>query len=107
MEECVYLPEHLQQRWSNVPSELESLDEYLCPVLNWLRDTAQPGDYVLIQGDFGAVYTAVTFALEHSLIPVYATTRRNVVETHLPNSKVQVQRIFEHVRFREYQHYLW
>lgn len=100
--EFVPLPNALQQRWSNVPPELESLDDHLRPVLDWLRATAQPGDYVLAQGDFGVVYMAVTFALAHGLIPVYATTRRNVQETGLPDDKVQVQRVFEHVRFRMY-----
>lgn len=102
VEEFVSLPDHLQQRWSNVPAELESLDEHLRPVLEWLDEHGNPGDYALIQGDFGAVYAAVTFALARGLIPVYATTRRNVVETRLPDGKVQMQRVFEHVRFRVY-----
>ena len=101
--EFIGLPDDLQTRWSNVPPELESLDEHLRPLLDWLSDTASPGDYLLAQGDFGAVYATVHFALEHDLIPIYATTRRQVYENALPDGKVQIERVFEHVRFRRYQ----
>ncbi len=101
--EFVSLPEDLQARWSEVPPGLERIDDHLQPALNWLAEQAQPGDYVLVQGDFGAIYAAVSFALEHRLIPVYATTQRNVVETRLPDGKVQVQRTFQHVRYRRYE----
>ncbi len=97
------LPKDLQQRWSNVPPELATLDEHLQPVLDWLRDQARPGDYVLIQGDFGAVYRAVRFALEHGLTPLYATTTRRVKETRLPDGQVESHRVFQHVRYRKYE----
>ncbi len=100
--EFVSLPEDLQARWSEVPPELERLDEHLQPIFDWLLEKAQTDDYLLVQGDFGAIYLTVSFALEHELVPVYATTQRNVVETRLPDGTVQVQRTFQHVRFRKY-----
>ena len=103
VEEILPLPEDLQQRWSNVPPELTTLDEHLQPVLDWLRDQARPGDYVLIQGDFGAVYRAVCFALEHGLTPLYATTVRRVKEMRLPDGRVESTRVFQHVRYRRYE----
>ncbi len=102
--EFVSLPEELQARWSDVPPDLECIDEHLRPVLDWLAKQAQSGDYVLIQGDFGAIVLAVAFAQQQNLVPVYATTARKVVETRLPDGKVNVQRTFQHVRFRKYRH---
>ena len=100
--EFVSLPEDLQARWSEVPPELERLDEHLQPIFDWLLEKAQTSDYVLVQGDFGAIYLTVSFTLKHEFVPVYATTARKVVETRLPDGKVQVQRVFQHVRYRMY-----
>ncbi len=100
----ISLPEHLQARWSNVPPHLESIDDHLRPILDWLGEQTQPGDYVLVQGDFGAVYLSVIYAFAVGLIPLYATTERQVVEIPQPDGSVQVQRTFRHVRFRKYAH---
>lgn len=97
------LPEELQQRWSNVPPDLETIHAHIQPILDWLRAQAHPGDYVLIQGDFGAVYRAVCFAQEHGLTPLYATTTRRVKETRLPDGRVESTRVFQHVRYRRYE----
>lgn len=103
VEEFVALPEELQARWSNVPPELASIVDHVRPVLDWLGAQARPGDYVLAQGDFGAVYLAITFAVQHGFIPVYATTERQATEIPQPDGTVQVQRTFRHVRYRRYQ----
>jgi hypothetical protein len=102
IEKFVALPEELQPLWSDVPPELESIVDHVRPVLEWLGARARPGDYVLAQGDFGAVYLAVTYAEQHGFIPVYATTKRQAIETPQPDGTVQVQRTFRHVRFRTY-----
>lgn len=101
--EFMALPPELQAIWSDVPPEIEYIADHLQPVLHWLTQQAQPGDVVLIQGDFGAVYLTVRWALQRRLIPVYATTRREVVETALPDGSIQKQSRFQHVRFRRYE----
>ena len=98
----VALPPSVQVLWSDIPPDAETLTAHLQPVLNWLTATAQPGDYVLVQGDFGAVYAAVTAALQHDLIPIYATTARRTLEIRQPDGSIQIQRVFRHVRFRRY-----
>ena len=100
--EFIALPEALQARWSNIPPEIAAIQEHLRPVFDWLGAQSQAGDYVLAQGDFGAVFLTVEFARMHGLIPVYSTTRRQVVETTLPDGTVQAQHTFQHVRYREY-----
>ena len=97
------LPEDLQQRWSNVPPDLPEVASHVQPILNWLQGEAKPGDLVLIQGDFGATYTAVSFCFRHQLVPIYATSKReHREEPQQDGSVVQVHR-FNHVQFREYK----
>jgi hypothetical protein len=101
----VRLPADLQARWSAVPPDADRIDAHLQPVLDWLAAQARPGDYVLAQGDFGAIFLAVTFALGRGLRPIYATTARQVRETRRPDGQVEVQRVFRHARFRPYMPY--
>jgi hypothetical protein len=96
------LPGELQRRWGQIPPELPGLQDYLAPLTDWLARQAQPGDYVLIQGDFGATYLMVRFALEYGLIPVYATTRREAHEMVQPDGSVRLTHTFRHQQFRRY-----
>ena len=102
VKDIISLPGYLQNRWSDFPPGLKTINEHLRPILVWLSEQAVAGDYVLIQGDFGAVYLSVTFAFEIGLIPLYATTERHVVELPQPDGSVQVRRRFRHVCFRKY-----
>lgn len=92
----------LSRRWANIPPEAPSLRPWLQPICDWLAAQAQAGDYALIQGDFGACYLLVRFALERNLIPVYATTERHAREEWLADGRVKLEHTFEHVRFRRY-----
>lgn len=98
----VSLPNDLQMVWSNIPSEIESLKEYLIPFRNFLTENSEYEDVVLIQGDFGAVYQMVNFAKDLGLKAVYATTTR-VIEEVVIDDKTVKKSIFEHRRFREYE----
>ncbi len=48
--------DELQRRWSQVPPEIDELTTWLTPLFAWLAQVARLGDYVLIQGEFGAVF---------------------------------------------------
>jgi hypothetical protein len=82
--------------------DLAKIGPVLAPLRDWLTATAHPGDFVLIQGDFGAAYLMVNFALEKGLIPIYSTTRRSVEEERLSDGSVKLVRRFRHERFRIY-----
>ena len=58
------LPPDLKEKWRQVPPALPRIKDYLRPVMEWLGARAEKGDYVLIQGDFGACFIMVNFALE-------------------------------------------
>jgi hypothetical protein len=95
-------PDRVRDLWAKVPPEIPTLDEHLAPVRAWLREHARPGDPVLIQGDFGATWLMVRFALETGLVPVYSTTRRSAVQEPQPDGSVRLIHHFRHVRFRNY-----
>jgi len=100
VDKFIYLPKNLQKIWSEIPPELDSLDEYLNKIKHFIK-SANKGDYVLIQGDFGAVYHMVNFAKELGLIPIYATTKRESIELKQGN-KIIKKSIFKHIKFRKY-----
>jgi len=99
--EFVSLPKDLQNLWSNIPPELEKLDEYLKPLKAYVQTHISKDDIVLIQGDFGATCKLVSFVKALGTKAVYATTKREVIETY-HDKKVVKQSVFKHVRFREY-----
>ena len=101
LEEFVSLPKELQMLWSSVPSDLEDLNDYLEPLKSYLKSELKKGDMVLVQGDFGATFSMVSFIYELGFKAVYATTKRNVVEREV-DGKVIKTSVFEHVKFREY-----
>ncbi|MEO1927266.1 MAG: CRISPR-associated protein Csx20 [Nautiliaceae bacterium] len=100
IEEFVYLPENLQKIWSNIPPEIEDIKPLLEDIKQFLRENANSGDVVLIQGDFGAVVGMVEF-VRNWLIPIYATTKRVSKEIEKDGKIVKVSE-FKHVRFRKY-----
>jgi hypothetical protein len=95
-------PLELRRRWANIPPEIPGLRPLLRPLNEWLAEHAHPGDFVLIQGDFGACYLLVRFALGRDLIPIYATTERHAREQHLDDGRIKLEHTFDHVRFRRY-----
>ena len=101
IESFVKLPDDLQQLWSNIPPHIEELSVYLDPLKAYIRNNAQEGDVVLIQGDFGGCYEMVNFIKSLNLMAVHSTTTRDVVEKTV-NGKVEKFSRFEHVIFRLY-----
>jgi hypothetical protein len=97
-----FFPEELRNVWSKVSPQLEGIDEWIEPIRGWVAENSTEGDYMLIQGDFGATYLMVLFAMQRGLIPVYSTTDREAVEELGPEGSVKLVHRFRHVRFRRY-----
>lgn len=95
-------PPELLALWSQLPPDAPSLIPVLLPVFQWLARTGRKGDFVLVQGDFGATFLVVQKALSLGLIPLYSTTCREAVE-QVCGDKVQLTHQFRHVRFRQYE----
>jgi hypothetical protein len=101
VKEIYHLPEDLKVLWSHIHPDLAAIKDYIHPVKEWLTSRIKAGDYILIQGDFGATYQMVRWAFAKGLRPIYATTERKVVEIR-NGDKVNSKKVFEHVRFRFY-----
>lgn len=100
--EIVEMPADVARCWGTVPPELDSVAEYVQPVIDWLN--SQPpkkGDVVWVQGEWGAVLTVVLWCHARGVRCVYATTKREATEVHGENG-VQMTHVFRHVRFRDF-----
>ncbi len=100
--EIVPPPDEIKSLWRQIPPDLTGISDYLRPVRLWLRASASPGDYLLIQGDFGACCLMVDFAFKKGLIPVYSTTRREMSETLDADGAIRLIHRFDHRIFRRY-----
>ncbi len=98
----IELDEKLLAKWANVPPNLEDLKEYLTDIIVWIDEYGSPGDYALVQGDFGATKIMVDYCLSKGIIPIYSTTERKVTEEKL-GEKIRLSREFEHVMYRKYK----
>ncbi len=102
VEKFIPLPKNLQDLFSNIPNDLDSLNNYLKPIKEFLKDYSINDDVALIQGDFGATYILVNFAKSLKLKAVYSTTKR-VTQEFEEDGKIIKKSIFEHERFRDYE----
>jgi hypothetical protein len=96
------LPPDIKEIWSQIPPGVPKLEEYLLPIKKWLEKRLNEGDYILIQGDFGATYLMVRWAFSKNCKPIYATTERKALEVY-ENGVVIIKKVFQHVRFRLYE----
>ncbi len=96
------LPLELKAFWRQIPPHLPAITQFLQPIRTWLAAQAQPDDYVLIQGDFGACFLMVNFAFKNKLIPIYSTTVRKAVEEIAEDGSIKLIHRFKHQIFRKY-----
>jgi len=96
------LCEKLQGLWSQVPTDKNlKFGDYLEEIELFLKTTLSAGDFVLIQGDFGASYHMVNFCKEQRFVPIYSVNSRLSREV-LENGIVKKYSEFKHEFFREY-----
>jgi hypothetical protein len=95
-------PAEVSRCWANIPPEPATIRDILETVFAWIDRSVSAGDFLLVQGDFGACYLVLEHIRSTGIIPVYATTRRQAVEQRLDDNSVQLSHTFRHVRFRIY-----
>jgi CRISPR-associated DxTHG motif protein len=96
------LPSDLQKTFSNIPANIETIKPLLNDFEEFIREQSSPGDFILIQGDFGIVCALVQYTKRIGRIPIYATTKRVAVERETPQGIEKIS-TFQHVRFRKYE----
>jgi len=102
VDECVEMPAAFRAFWGKVPPAGNIDIEFLDKINAWLLENASADDYILVQGDFGAVFYVVDFCMQYGLVPVYSTTSRNYEEKRLPDAYIESRHVFRHVQYRKY-----
>lgn len=98
-----YLPEKLQQVWSNIPTNQIIPVEIIDLFLNYLNQNTIIDDIILVQGDFGLTFMIVDWCLNNNRVPVYATTERKAIEELFSDGTIKKTQIFLHKNFRKYK----
>lgn len=98
--EFVNLPADLKTLWGNVPPDIESVTEYVTPLLCWLDSSLQNEDIVWVQGEWGVTLAVIDWCRNRKVRCVYSTTKRVAIETPSPDGSIALTHVFSHVRFR-------
>lgn len=96
------MPPDIKEIRQQIPPDVPVVAPTLEPVKKWVENNSAEGDIALIQGDFGATFLMVNFAIQSGLIPVYATTKRNACEVQQNDGTIRSSHLFRHQRFRLY-----
>ena len=102
IDEFIYLSDDLQKIWSNISPDLQTIQDILEPIKEFIKTNSNQDNVVLIQGDFGACFIMVNFCKDLGLKTLYATTKR-IAQEYEKDGKMIKKSIFEHRRFREYE----
>ena len=98
--QLVYPPETIKIFWSQIPVTSSLPKEPMQEIVKWLS-SACANDVLLVQGDYGATFMLVDYALKNGLIALYAVTQR-VAQEQKNGEQVMRQYVFEHECFRKY-----
>lgn len=99
----INLPKYLNEIWSHINPEGELETDKLSLIIDWLDINAKKGDYILVQGEFGAVYFIIDYCFSVGLNPIYSTTYRNYKEKRQKNGSIERIHVFKHVQFRKFK----
>lgn len=102
VQRILYLPKKLQMIWSDINPQGELAVDKLNRVATWLSKKSKTGDYVLIQGDYGAVFYIADYCFRKKLIPIYSATKRKSKDCKQKKGKIIKRSCFKHVCFRQY-----
>lgn len=95
----VALPPNVQQQWSMIEPHSETIE--MNSFYDYIRHTAQRGDVVLVQGDYGATLQLVRYVQHLGCLAVYATAIRGE-QIATENDPNHAPGEYKHCRFRRY-----
>lgn len=101
-DDVITLPGDLKEVWSQVPAAGPLNAEGLSGIVTFLRSVSRKGDYLLVQGDFGATWYIVEFGFSLGLVPVYSTSKRRYSEQSVSGGFIAREHLYKHVAFRRY-----
>jgi len=99
----IYPPDAIRKIWMGVNPKGDDVTYQLDSVMSWLEYTTKNGDFILVQGEYGAAFFIVDYCFKTGLIPVYATSERQYAERKLIDGSVERKHVFKHIQFRRYK----
>lgn len=102
VEDFIYLPEELQEKWANVPARGELPEDYCDGFKAFLEKEKADTTYVLIQGEWGVTYRMVNWCKDNGFIPVYSSSERVYESQNLDDNTVKNVHYFKHVNYKRY-----
>lgn len=100
VKKIISLPQNLQHIWSNIPEDNKNIEMLF---MNYIKENASIGDYILIEGEYGIVYKMVKWSIENNYIPVYSYTKRQYKSITLEDGTIENRHYFKHIKFKEYK----
>jgi len=97
----LYLSDDLKKDWSSIDTLPDTVNT--TKIEDFIIAKTVQGDYVLVQGEFGAVFKLVNFCFKMNRIPIYATSKRISQDFVKDDGSVEKRAVFKFVRFREYE----
>ncbi|MEZ0537852.1 CRISPR-associated protein Csx20 [Caldicellulosiruptoraceae bacterium PP1] len=102
VEKFIKLPGDIQEKWSNIPPNIELSSDFFKDLTNFLLANKTKVNYCLVQGDFGATHYIVNWCFKNGFTPIYSTTERKAVEHKNEDGSLSLIKVFKHVMFRRY-----
>ncbi|MGC8771100.1 MAG: CRISPR-associated protein Csx20 [Brevinematia bacterium] len=103
--EFVEPPIRQKNIWAQMPSDENRHNLFTEEIIRWIKENAAKGDFILVQGEFGATFTIVDFCLKNGFVPIYATSERKAEEVRNPDGSVEKRIVFKHMGFRKYRYW--
>lgn len=95
------LPDDLARLWSAVPPQIDSVEDYVRPIIDWLMARCTVDDVIWVQGEWGSVLAVLDEFRSSGVRCVYSTTKR-VAEEVQSTQGIQMMHLIKHVRFRDF-----
>ena len=99
----IYLPENLQQQWSNIHPDYVDIEEELKNIKTYILQNIDKNTYLLVQGEYGAVYHMVNFAFANNIIPIYSASKRVYESKKIDEDRIENIHYFKHIKFQHYK----
>ncbi len=105
IETILYLPNHLQEDWSNIPPDYNDIEKYLKNIKEYVLKQKSKDSimYLLVQGEYGAVYHMVNFAFANNIIPIYSASKRVYESKKIDEDRIENIHYFKHIKFQHYK----
>lgn len=103
--DVVTLNDDLKKVWSQIAPNADR-KAVAQTMIDGFLSSANEGDVVLVQGEFGATFIVVDYCLQKGLVPMFATTARRVEKTLLDDGTIEKTAVFDHAGFVKYTRYI-